>query len=523
MLRINSYIEIGSARVTSIEAAATPYLSEVTKNVNITGLSLINGGEFYVRWNLADVSGAGARDEFTLDDISITGTTGSSAAAITLSSPAASASNITQGATNQQLYRFDMAVSTANTNLTGMAITTSGTYQTAYLNNANPNAWVGFHTLGQSITSPLQAGRGYGVYFGTGGVNGNDLAATISLTGSLVTSDINAVVSDGNGGDGFGWSLVGNPFTSGMNFSGISKTNFEDNYYVWDATANSGNGAYASYNAATATSNPLGTLFPIIPPMQGFLVKATASGAALSFPLAARSISPVRPQLRGTAVYSQRMYIRVTNPIAGRFDETAILSVPLADDRFESTFDARKLNSWNSNALNLATVSTDNHRLSINTTGDWDAALQVPLQLTTTLNGPMHLTTNLSEVAAGQAVWLEDIHTGAYHDLRAGSYAFTHLSNVADRFRIHFRALSTSVSPDPLAGVQLYAHDRRVFVRGWDGPFALEVYDLQGRRVIADAFEAGAGNTGWATGVVPGIYLLRYMTSQGVKSIKLRL
>jgi hypothetical protein len=196
MLRINSYIEIGSARVTSIEAAATPYLSEVTKNVNITGLSLINGGEFYVRWNLADVSGAGARDEFTLDDISITGTTGSSAAAITLSSPAASASNITQGATNQQLYRFDMAVSTANTNLTGMAITTSGTYQTAYLNNANPNAWVGFHTLGQSITSPLQAGRGYGVYFGTGGVNGNDLAATISLTGSLVTSDINAVVSD---------------------------------------------------------------------------------------------------------------------------------------------------------------------------------------------------------------------------------------------------------------------------------------------------------------------------------------
>jgi hypothetical protein len=51
----------------------------------------------------------------------------------------------------------------------------------------------------------------------------------------------------------------------------------------------------------------------------------------------------------------------------------------------------------------------------------------------------------------------------------------------------------------------------------------LEVYDLQGRRVIADAFEAGAGNTGWATGVVPGIYLLRYMTSQGVKSIKLRL
>jgi hypothetical protein len=391
------------------------------------------------------------------------------------------------------------------------------------LNNANPNAWVGFHTLGQSITSPLQAGRGYGVYFGTGGVNGNDSAATISLTGSLVTSDVNAIISNGDSGDGFGWSLVGNPFTSGMNFSGISKTNFEDNYYVWDATANSGNGAYASYNAATATSNPLGTLFPIIPPMQGFLVKAMASGATMSFPLAARSISPVRPQLRGIAVYSQRMYIRVTNPIAGRFDETAILSVPLADDRFESTFDARKLNSWNSNALNLATVSSDNQRLSINTTGDWDAALQVPLQLTTTLNSPMQLSVDLSEVASGQAVWLEDLHTGAYHDLRAGSYAFTHLSNVSDRFRIHFRALSTSVSPDPLAGVQLYAHDGKVIVRGWDGPFALEAYDLQGRRVASGAFEAGMGSDGWFSGVSPGIYLVRCTTSEGAKSVKLRL
>jgi hypothetical protein len=257
--------------------------------------------------------------------------------------------------------------------------------------------------------------------------------------------------------------------------------------------------------------------------MQGFLVKATSTTPELTIPTSARTLSTPNPQLRGATSFTHRMYIRVTEPQSGKWDETAVVSDPSATALFEGSFDAYKLNSWSTNMLNLSTLTSQNERLSINTTGDWDAALQVPLQLTTTLNGPMHLTTNLSEVAAGQAVWLEDLHTGAYHDLRAGAYAFTHLSNVADRFRIHFRVLSTSVSPDPLAGVQLYAHDGRVFVRGWDGPFALEVYDLQGRRVIADAFEAGEGHGGWVSGVVPGIYVVRYTTEQGARSAKLRL
>ncbi|MCE1201137.1 MAG: T9SS type A sorting domain-containing protein [Bacteroidia bacterium] len=54
---------------------------------------------------------------------------------ITLSSPSPSASDITQGQSNQVIYRFDLAISTANATLNGVTITTAGTYAAADLTN----------------------------------------------------------------------------------------------------------------------------------------------------------------------------------------------------------------------------------------------------------------------------------------------------------------------------------------------------------------------------------------------------
>jgi len=45
------------------------------------------------------------------------------------------------------------------------------------------------------------------------------------------------------------------------------------------------------------------------------------------------------------------------------------------------------------------------------------------------------------------------------------------------------------VAHDPLAGVQLYAHNGRVYVQVWDAASVLEVFDLNGLRVAADTFK----------------------------------
>ncbi|MCC6399447.1 MAG: lamin tail domain-containing protein [Flavobacteriales bacterium] len=45
-----------------------------TRSTTVTSLSIPSGGFFYVRWSGADAGGSGSRDEFALDDITITGT-----------------------------------------------------------------------------------------------------------------------------------------------------------------------------------------------------------------------------------------------------------------------------------------------------------------------------------------------------------------------------------------------------------------------------------------------------------------
>lgn len=54
---------------------------------------------------------------------------------ILLSSPASSSANLTQGLTNQEIYRFDLAVTTATATLNGVTINTAGTYTATDITN----------------------------------------------------------------------------------------------------------------------------------------------------------------------------------------------------------------------------------------------------------------------------------------------------------------------------------------------------------------------------------------------------
>lgn len=83
---------------------------------------------------------------------------------ITLSSPSASVANLTQGINNQAFYRFDLAVTTANTTLNGVTITTAGTYSASDLTNikcwysADTSFDAGSDVLLSTKTTSLEAG-----------------------------------------------------------------------------------------------------------------------------------------------------------------------------------------------------------------------------------------------------------------------------------------------------------------------------------------------------------------------------
>jgi len=68
----NGYIDVVALDFTSPEAAdGSPSFAQVARSTNVSA-SVNDGGYFYLRWAGDDVSGSGSRDEFGLDNVSIT-------------------------------------------------------------------------------------------------------------------------------------------------------------------------------------------------------------------------------------------------------------------------------------------------------------------------------------------------------------------------------------------------------------------------------------------------------------------
>jgi autotransporter-associated beta strand protein len=64
-----TYTPVTALNYTSAQAADTAGFVSNSEATTLTGLSIANGDSFYVRWDSADVSGSGSRDEFALDNI----------------------------------------------------------------------------------------------------------------------------------------------------------------------------------------------------------------------------------------------------------------------------------------------------------------------------------------------------------------------------------------------------------------------------------------------------------------------
>lgn len=68
-----NYTQVSALDYTSTEAAAgSPAWVSAPRSTSLTGLNIANGDNFYLSWAGDDVSGSGSRDEFGLDNVSVT-------------------------------------------------------------------------------------------------------------------------------------------------------------------------------------------------------------------------------------------------------------------------------------------------------------------------------------------------------------------------------------------------------------------------------------------------------------------
>lgn len=339
-----------------------------------------------------------------------------------------------------------------------------------------------------------------------------------------------------------GWSLVGNPFTTNIDWDLMSKTNLSNSVYVWDHS----DSEWKSWNGSVG-----GLSNGLIGPFNGFFVETMAASPALSVPTSAK--------VEGTSVFlgkedaaqtpSIELALRhesgVTNAAWVEFSEHGLPG--------KDALDALKLVPLSADYVQLASADADGRLLDINQWAISDAEVDIPLHVRSTYSGAHVLGIQSLALPDGWDVRLMDTHTGESVGLD-GAIHFDHRSAagkaLADPTRqpeIHVQEASEArfvlrVSPSgDFSDESLPTHTALMqnfpnpfnpstvirYMLDAERPTQLTVYDVLGREVavlVDSVMPAGVHQVTFdATRLASGMYIYRLQAGNVVMTRKLTL
>lgn len=204
-----TYTPVGALDYASPEASDVLGFVLNNRSTTVTSLSIPNNGFFYIRWSGADISGSGSRDEFALDDISVTGYAGAPTPSLSATAlPAFGAQCINAGPYGPNSFTINGSnLTTADVTVGALAgftySTTAGGTYTATLSLPQPGGAYSQQIFVRFTPTAVQSYSG-NIPVGGGGATGINVAASgsgvntpptaVSGTASLITPT-SAVVS----------------------------------------------------------------------------------------------------------------------------------------------------------------------------------------------------------------------------------------------------------------------------------------------------------------------------------------
>lgn len=328
-----------------------------------------------------------------------------------------------------------------------------------YMWDESQNLWInhkdGADTWNTNFDDPFKEGKGY-LYANkadvtktfTGTPNNNDF-----ITG---TGDMPSLTYNSSQGDG--WNLLGNPFTSGIDWDKLTKSDGVNGaVYVRDGSY----GQYISWNGSVGALTD-----GIIPPNNGFFVKVNSGSETISIDKG--DISSGGDQVHSNDFHksSDAAENLVVLKISGNGyeDKTYVHLNNSATKQFDRDFDAYKLFGVEE-APQLYSITEDDKILSIN---------EIPLSLSAQV---VNLGLKVGEEAGYkisasviqgiQNVLLEDSFTEEMINLKKRDYEFTTAPNDSeDRFRLHLEKSAIGIPEDSeLQNTHIYANNHNIYIQ----------------------------------------------------------
>jgi hypothetical protein len=300
-----------------------------------------------------------------------------------------------------------------------------------------------------------------------------------------------------------GWNLIGNPFSSALDWNQMISIGTDGAVYVWNGST------YLSYNAG------IGALTGgIIPSVNGFFVKANQNNATVIIPFAARVHSNI-PFYKESIANLLSMRVDANN----YSDQAFVNFNDNASSGFDSQFDAYKLQNIDQ-APAIYSMITGNI-LSINSL-PMQGNEVVDLGFKCGVNGTYTITASgIESFDATTPVWLEDLKTGTVQNLRSNpaySFDYTTADN-EKRFKLHFKS-ATGIPANSQSGITIYSAMHTVVINNTTNLSGeVKIYDLTGRELLHTTMTS-QNETRIMTNFAVGTYLVKVTTLNGVVSNK---
>ncbi len=381
----------------------------------------------------------------------------------------------------------------------------------------SPGIWVNYKNTGTSPTfsevngnDNFQPAKGYLVAY-------NEANPTKTFTGTLNTGNQTFTLKNSGAKDWTyvtGWNLLGNPYSSSIDWNLVTRTQFQDNYaYVYDPNAGGGAGAFVNINGANASA--------YIAPNQGFFVIATTAANDQTFTFT-NAIQAHGGSYMKNKTDEEKLVLRLSDEIY--FDEIQIRLAPQSTYNRERE-DAIKIYSYNDVAPQLQSYSSDNIPLAVNSIPEAGTDNNIPIGIRSPKDGVYKISiVEVSDIISTNGIYLEDLLMNSWHKLSESGYTFTSPEgDISDRFIIHFGGVGIDEPVSTKEIIHLWTADHTIHLLNSNNLSGkVIVINMYGQQVLETPLDRDVDQQ--ISLITPaGYYIVNIVTKNGVINKKVYL
>ncbi len=368
------------------------------------------------------------------------------------------------------------------------------------------NCWINIRASGNTVNSSFETtftpGKGYLIAYAY------DYGKTMfEFNGTFNSGDVTApALSYTAGADWAGWNLIGNPYTSAIDWNLADRSAFADNFaYVYNPYRAGGPG-YDEIDGGASGA--------YLAPGQAFFVDVSNAG---NFTFThAMQVHNIATLLKSTSTREEAIILRLSSD--EYYDETVLRGINNAQCTRDRN-DALKMMSFDAAVPQIWSYTSDSVKVAVNSYPDSDPAKAVQLGVRIPSDGAysVSLQQQTGVFEDKQAV-LKDLHNGSQTNLtQGGSYTFSATSGDSKRFILIFNPNMGINDQEANEKTLLYSHGNLVYIQSKDNtPVSGEVriYNITGQL----AYQTKISKTTRVVlcpGVKTGIYFVRLINKNG--------